>query len=192
MQYSCPREVLLQLAISSKAEDWEIVEDIVRKCSSRFFSDERIKSYPREVLPPKIIKALEQLVDSHLSLSQKIFMYMNTSLREEAQMDKFLSMLKDRQGISIDQSLSELRSYWMVGIIKYVTEDGFVRVVPQNMTSSRLICFWSSDIHITGEDGTWVEPKEGERIYFLLRRFDDEKSFFTLHYPCIKPIEIKD
>lgn len=192
MLYSCPRETLMQFAISSKPDEWDLVEYIVRRCSSRFFSDERIKSYPQKELSPKVTKALEQLVDSQLTLSQKIFMYMNTSLREEAQMDKFLIMLKDRKGITIDQALSELRSYWMVGIIKYVTEDGFVRVAPQNITSSRLICFWSSDIHITGEDGTWVEPKEGEKIYFLLRRFDDEKNFFTLHYPCIKPIEIKE
>ena len=56
--------------------------------------------------------------------------------------------------------------------------------------SLRMWC--SSNIHISGKDGVWVEPKVGDQIYFLLRRYDEEKNFFTVHYPCVEPMEIKE
>lgn len=134
---------------------------------------------------------MERLADSDLSLEQKIFMYMNTSLRVDSQIDKFFVKLKERAGVSIEDCLSEMRKYWIVGKIKYVTEDGFVRIVPHNITATRLVCFWSSNIHISGKDGVWVEPKVGDQIFFLLRRYDDEKNIFTVHYPCVEPMEVK-
>lgn len=190
-EYSCPFDVLLSLAIESD-EEWHPVKKLVKKCSTRVFSFNKIKRYPQEELPEKVVSYMERLVDSSLSLEQKIFMYMNTTLREDAQIDKFFVILKDRTGVSIEECLSEMRKYWLVGKIKYVTEDGFVRIVPHNITATRLVCFWSSNIHISGKDGVWVEPKVGDQIYFLLRRYDEEKNYFTVHYPCVEPMEIKE
>lgn len=190
-EYSCPFDVLLSLATVS-GEEWKLVKGLVEKCSSKKFSFNKIKRYPQKELPEKIISYMEKLSDSNLSLEQKIFMYMNTSLREEAQIDKFFVMLKERGGVSIEACLSEMDKYWLVGKIRYLTEDGFVRIVPHNITSTKLVCFWSSNIHILGKDRVWVEPKIGDQIYFLLRRYDEEKNLFTIHYPCIEPMKINE
>jgi len=190
-EYSCPYDVLISLATCS-AEEWHLVKCLVEKCSAKVFSDNKIKRYPQEELTTKVIELMEKLADSKLTLEQKVYMFMNTSLREEAQIDRFFVTLKERSGVSVEDCLSEMRKYWIVGKIKYVTEDGFVRIVPHNISATRLVCFWSSTIHISGEDGVWVEPKVGDRIYFLLRRYDEKKNFFTIHYPCVKPIEIKE
>ncbi len=190
-EYSCPFDVLLSLACESD-EEWNMVKNLVKKCSTRAFSFNKIKRYPQEELPEKVVSYMERLADSSLSLEQKIFMYMNTTLREDAQIDRFFVILKERTGVSIEDCLSEMRKYWLVGKIKYVTEDGFVRIVPHNITATRLVCFWSSNIHISGKDGVWVEPKVGDQIYFLLRRYDEEKNFFTVHYPCVEPMEVKE
>lgn len=190
-EYACPYDVLLSLAVNSKNEEWELVKKIVEKCSLRPFSEEKIKKYPQIELSAKVINSLEKLVDSDLSLQNKIFMYMNTLLRENSQIDRFVVMLKERKGVKIEECLSILRDYWLVGTIKYVSEDGFVRIVPHNISVTRLVCFWSANIHITGEDGTWIEPKEGDTIYFLLRRYDEEKNYFTIHYPCVRKIDLK-
>lgn len=191
-EYNCPLEVYLSLISNSDDGEWELIKKLVEKTSSKLFSYEKLKRYPQDELQPKIVRNLELLAESNISLDKKIYIFMNTTLREDAQLDKFYLVLKEKSNITLEQFLSEMRNYWLIGKIKYVTEDGFVRIIPYNVSTSRLVCFWSNDIHISAEDRTWIEPKEGEEIYFLLRRFDEKTSFFTIHYPCIKPMEIKE
>lgn len=87
---------------------------------------------------------------------------MNRKLREETPIDIFFKMIKDQYDIPIKDYLSEIRSYWIKGIIKYVCEDG-----------------------------TWIESKEGDESSFLLRRYNEKQNYFTIYYPCKEPCEVK-
>lgn len=188
----CPDNVLVDLACASDEENWTLVKEFILKASSKKFSDERMKRYPKERLKPQVVKMYEKLAKSGLTLEDKMFVFMNTSLREEVQLDKFLSAVKTYTNASFFEIVHSLRGYWIHGRIKHVTEDGFVRVAPSNIGVTRLITFWSQQIHITNSEGEWVEPHEGDEIYFIIQNYDKEKSHFKLHYPCLQPIEIKE
>ena len=86
------------------------------------------------------------------------------------------------QGHNEQAILACLKDYWILGKIKYVQEDGLVRVAAESISNSRLMVFWADRMRINGENG-FVNPKVGQRVYFKLQDYK-EGGQFSIHYLC--------
>lgn len=185
-RFSISYQLLMEVAakISSDEEDFEFLKFLIEEGTMDRFSLRAEKRYAQETISEEMQKALDKLVASELSDEQIVYVFMNTKLHKEIQLNKFLSALYHKN--KNEEIAYLLRDYWFVGEIKYVTEDGFVRVAPLNISSTRLLVFDSRQYHVTGKDGTWMPPNVGDRIYFKIKKYTRELDLFSLDYPCQK------
>lgn len=183
---------IVKLATMTRDEDeFEIIKDLLENYTRDLFSYNGNARYPEEVSNPEIQAALENLIHSDICLNNKMYIYMNTKLRKEILLENFMKYLADECGVLEHDCIEALSNYWIKGKTKYVEESGLVRVIPHNIFVSRLVCFDSKKTHISGQDGKWVEPEEGKKIFFKIKEFKYEGDLITLHYPCEK-IEYAD
>ena len=141
------------------------------------------KRYPQEELSPRTLNMLETLIQADLSIERSVYIFFNSKLREVVQLGRLIDEL-----IGIGKSKSEIitvvRNYWIAGEIRYIQEDGFVRVAAQSISSARLMVFRSDLIHINGASGEWINPEVGMNVYFKIKDYLDDGGQFQIDYLC--------
>ena len=172
---------VVEIAIAIPEAEEDTLKEIMEKCTNNTYRLKVNKHYAQQDPSPKTLELVTKMISSKLSLSRIIYVYMNTKLRAEINVDRFISELVDA-GYAVEEVMNYLKDYWILGRVKYVQEDGLVRVVSESLSNSRLMVFNSQFIHVNGEDG-WQSPKEGMVIYFKLKEFK-EGGLFYIHYPC--------
>lgn len=172
---------IVDIAIALPEEEEDVLKTIIEDCTTSYYKLEVSKRYAQINPTPKTLEPLHKLIAAHISCSRIVYIYMNTGMKSAINLDFFISEMS-LNGYSVDQVLYFLRDYWLVGTIKYVTDDGLVRVASTSASNSRLMVFHSDNIHINGENG-WEDPREGMTIYFKLKDYK-EGGMFNIHYPC--------
>lgn len=64
---------------------------------------------------------------------------MNTVFREEVVLDMLIETMIDECVATKEEILRALGKYWFCGEIKRIVEDGFIRIVPDNIGTVRLL-----------------------------------------------------
>ena len=54
-----------------------------------------------------------------------------------------------------------------------------------SISASRLMIFNANMIHISGENGEWISPEKGQKIYYKIKNYLSGGKFY-IHYPCEK------
>lgn len=173
-------EVVMLAAFYSEAEE-DAFKDMVEKCTTGSYKLVANKHYAQAEPTPKQLEIIQTMLEKKVSLSRMVYIYMNSKLRGEINVDRFIAELGEG-GYSVNEVMNYLKDYWILGKIKYVQEDGLVRVAPTSISNSRLMVFNANRVYINGENG-WEDPKEGMTLYFKIQDFI-EGGMFYIHYPC--------
>lgn len=179
---------VIDIAIALPEAGDEILHQIVERCTSGCYQLIANKHYAQAVLTPRTMEPLTRMLDSNLSVSRVVYIYMNTKLRGEINIDRLIAELV-AQGHNEREILACLKDYWILGKIKYVQEDGLVRVAAESISNSRLMVFWADKMHINGENG-FVNPEVGQLVYFKLQGYKAGGQF-SIHYICTDIAYIK-
>lgn len=173
-------EVVMLASFYSETEEDEF-KDMIEKCTNSTYKLVANKHYAQVDPTPKQLEIIQIMLENAIPLSRMVYIYMNSKMRGEINVDRFIAEL-GKGGYSPNEVMSYLKDYWILGKVKYVQDDGLVRVAPASISNSRLMVFNTNRIYINGENG-WENPKEGMTIYFKLQDFM-EGGMFYIHYPC--------
>lgn len=102
------------------------------------YTCEYTKRYPSGILSNNRINMLNALFDSILSIEEIIYVFFNTRLRNEITVDHLMDYAMQKRGISTDNFISLLSEYWFYGKVRYIAEDGFLRIIPYGFGTTRL------------------------------------------------------
>lgn len=172
---------IVEIAIALPEEEEDVLKTIVENCTSSYYKLEASKRYAQSNPSEKTLEPLRRLISERVSPDRIVYIYMNTSMKSVVNLDFFIQEM-GINGYDINQVLNTLKNYWFLGTIKYVQDDGLVRVAANSASNSRLMVFRSDRIFINGENG-WEDPREGMTIYYKLNDYLDGGLFY-IHYPC--------
>ena len=176
---------IIKLVLGLQDEQFPIVDNIVQLGTKYAYDSLPMKSYAQtDADTEKSLQPFRELLDKKIPAKHIIYVYMNTKLRESV----LLNALMEEMiliGYSEAEVVNAVRDYWIAGCIKYVTEDGIVRVSADSISTSRLMTFNANMIHISGENGEWITPEKGQKIYYKIRNYLSGGKFY-IHYPCKK------
>lgn len=176
---------IIKLTLGLKNEEFQIVDKIVQQGTIYAYKIIPMKHYAQlNTDREKVLQPFKELLEKRIPAKHVIYIYMNTNLREDVQLNVLMEEMLSI-GYSEAEVLNAVRDYWLVGRIKHVTEDGVVRVSADSISVSRLMAFNVNLIHISGKNGEWLLPKEGNTIYYKIRNYLSGGMFY-IHYPCEK------
>lgn len=157
------------------------VVDVVGKCDD----DKEVKKYAGSTKNEKNINFVKSLINSPLSLKGILYTYMNSSFRDKIVLDYFLKEIIACRKISEEDCIKELAGYWFRGEVKKISENQqWIRIAPFNTGLERLISVNVDKYKITNDNGMFIEPYIGMKLYFKLKDYNASKSQFTAHYLC--------
>lgn len=176
---------IIKLTLGLRNEEFWIVDNIVQNGTKYVYKNLPMKNYAqRDNDPEQSLQPFKDLVNKNIPAKHIIYIYMNTRLREKVYLDTlFEEMLL--AGYNEMEVTNAVRDYWIVGRIKYVTENSIVRVSADSISASRLMIFNSNVIYISGENGEEILPQKGKEIYYKIRNYLNDRKFY-IHYPCEK------
>lgn len=176
---------IIKLIVGLQDEPFQIVDNIVRQGTKYVYNSMPMKHYAQiDTDTEKSLQPFRELFEKKISAKHVIYVYMNTKLREGAQLNALIEEMF-LSGYSEAEVINAVRDYWIVGRIKHITEEGLVRVSADSISVSRLMVFNANMIHISGKDGEWITPEKGKQIYYKIRSYLRGGKFY-IHYPCEK------
>lgn len=155
------------------------------------YTYEYTKRYPSGILSNKRINVLNALFGSILSIEEIIYVFFNTRLRNEIALDHLLDYAMQKRGISTENFISLLSEYWFYGKVRYIAEDGFLRIIPYGFGTIRLPGTNSNIFRISQSDGTYRTAEIGDCVYFKFKSYNLSNSMFSIHYLCSDPETIE-
>lgn len=174
-------EKVVMLAAYYPEADEDAFKDMVERCTTSTYQLVANKHYAQAEPTPKQLELIHSMLEKSVSLSRMVYVYMNSKMRGEINVDRFITELVEG-GYQADAVMNYLKDYWILGKVKYVQDDGLVRVAPTSISNSRLMVFNTNRVYVNGENG-WEDPQEGMTIYFKLQDYI-EGGMFYIHYPC--------
>ena len=171
------------VSLSKIIGDDNIFYNMVEVCTNTLYKAKVQKRYAQDELSPKAFEMLDLLIHTNIPLSRMIFIYFNTKLRETVHINRLINelLIVGKQHKAI---VSCIRDYWIAGEIKYVQEDGLVRVAAQSISSSRLMVYKTNYVHINKAGGGWVDPTSGMKVYFKIKDYLEDGGLFYIDYLC--------
>ena len=176
---------IIKLVLELQDEQFPIVDNIVQLGTKYAYDSMPMKRYAQaDTDTEKTLQPFRELLDKKIPAKHIIYVYMNTRLRESVLLNALMEEMLST-GYSETEVVNAVRDYWIAGRIKHVTEDGIVRVSADSISASRLMVFNANMIHISGENGEWITPEKGQKIYYKIRNYLSGGKFY-IHYPCEK------
>lgn len=151
------------------------------------YTCEYTKRYPSGILSNNRINVLNALFSSILSIEEIIYVFFNTRLRNEIALDHLMDYAMQKRGISTENLISLLSEYWFYGKVRYIAEDGFLRIIPYSFGTTRLPSTNSNIFRISQSDGTYRTAEIGDCVYFKFKSYNLSNSMFSIHYLCSDP-----
>lgn len=177
---------IIKLILGLQDEQFQIVDNIVQSGTKYAYdSMPPMKRYAQiDTNTEKSLQPFRELLNKKIPAKYVIYVYMNTKLRGRVLLNALIEEML-LTGYSEAEVVNAVRDYWIAGRIKYVTEDGIVRVSADSISASRLMIFNANMIHISGENGEWISPEKGQKIYYKIKNYLSGGKFY-IHYPCEK------
>lgn len=176
---------IIKLVLELQDEQFSIVDNIVQLGTKYAYNSLPMKRYAQaDTDTEKSLQPFRKLLDKKIPAKHIIYVYMNTKLRESVLLNALIEEML-LTGYSETEVVNAVRDYWIAGRIKHVTENGIVRVSADSISASRLMVFNANMIHISGENGEWITPEKGQKIYYKIRNYLSGGKFY-IHYPCEK------
>ena len=181
---------IIKLILGLQDEQFQIADNIVQLGTKYAYDSMPMKHYAQAGTDTeKSLQPFRELLDKKISAKHIIYVYMNTKLRESVLLNALMEEML-LTGYSETEVINAVRDYWIAGRVKHVTEEGIVRVAADSISASRLMVFNANMIHISGENGEWIPPEKGQKIYYKIRNYLSGGKFY-IHYPCEKIEYIK-
>ena len=155
------------------------------------YSIEVLRSYPQSTINPRCEVCLTKLLSLDLFTDEIVKIFLNTVLREKITLNYLMKGLEENKGIDESEIIKALSDYWFIGEVKRISDDGYLRIAPQNVGMSRLAGVYTSTYKISADDGHFVDPFVGQILYFKILKYNKTTDLFTVHYLCTNPSTIE-
>ena len=156
------------------------------------FRIESLKSYPQSTLNPKWKMCLNYLLALDLRVNEIVEVFLNTVMREDITLNHLVRGYARDNAFKENEIINALSNYWIIGEVKKITDDNFLRIAPGNVGMIRLAGVQADTYKISGDDGCFVEPFIGQTLYFKIKKYNYKSDMFTVHYLCTNPSFIEE